>query len=299
MSIIEEQAFIKRYPGHNHYQLLDSGYGQKCEKLGDYIFIRPESTAMWPKGNENLWHNPHAIFEAGSTNGAGKWKLLQDVPDFWNIMHHHLPIKVRLTPFRHYGFFPEQQVFWPVIEEFVKDAHIPKSEMKCLNLFAYSGTASIMMASLGMQVTHIDSSPKAIGYLKDNMQHYDATLPIKSITEDVMKYVQREVRRKNEYDIIILDPPKYGRGPKGEVWDVHKDLPTLLHLISELTKNKKKLLIIITAYAIRSGALPLANALDISLKRTKGRIKYGDIAITEKCRNMNITQAIYASYQTC
>ena len=242
------------------YALLDSGDGDKLERFGPYIFSRPEPQAIWKKNlSSKVWNNTSGKFISSSSTDndqiVGKWSLEKNLPDKWEINFENLKFFATPTPFRHLGFFPDQSPHWLWAAEKIKlhqQLFSKKTPPKILNLFGYSGVASLHAAANGATVTHIDASKKAINFAFENrnLSSFE-NLPIKFITEDAVKFVQREIRRNNKYDAIILDPPKYGRGPNGEKWELFKDLPFLLNLIPQIL-SKKPLFIILNSYAIRA-----------------------------------------------
>lgn len=290
----------------NDYTLLDSGDGDKLEKFGPYIFSRPEPQAIWKKNlSSKVWHNISGKFiSSSSTNNdeiVGKWSLDKNLPEKWEMHFENLKFFATPTPFRHLGFFPDQSPHWLWAAKKIKlhqqlfSKQIP---IKLLNLFGYSGVASLHAAANGATVTHIDASKKAINFAFENrnlssLEH----LPIKFITDDAVKFVQREIRRNNKYDAIILDPPKYGRGPNGEKWELFKDLPFLLNLIPQIL-SKKPLFIILNSYAIRASYLSLHYALKDVMQGFPGSVQSGELCITEDQNNpRQISTAIFARWE--
>ena len=290
----------------NDYTLLDSGDGDKLEKFGPYIFSRPEPQAIWKKNlSSKVWDNISGKFiSSSSTNNdeiVGKWSLDKNLPDKWEINFENLKFFATPTPFRHLGFFPDQSPHWLWAAKKIKlhqQLFSKKTPIKILNLFGYSGVASLHAAANGATVTHIDASKKAINFAFENrnlssLEH----LPIKFITDDAVKFVQREIRRNNKYDAIILDPPKYGRGPNGEKWELFKDLPFLLNLIPQIL-SKKPLFIILNSYAIRASYLSLHYALKDVMQGFPGSVQSGELCITEDQNNpRQISTAIFARWE--
>ena len=288
------------------YALLDSGDGDKLERFGPYIFSRPEPQAIWKKNlSSKVWNNTSGKFISSSSTDndqiLGKWSLEKNLPDKWEINFENLKFFATPTPFRHLGFFPDQSPHWLWAAEKIKlhqQLFAKKTPPKILNLFGYSGVASLHAAANGATVTHIDASKKAINFAFENrnLSSFE-NLPIKFITEDAVKFVQREIRRNNKYDAIILDPPKYGRGPNGEKWELFKDLPFLLNLIPQIL-SKKPLFIILNSYAIRASYLSLHYALKDVMQGFAGSVQSGELCITEEQNNpRQISTAIFARWE--
>ena len=290
----------------NDYTLLDSGDGDKLEKFGPYIFSRPEPQAIWKKNlSSKVWDNISGKFiSSSSTNNdeiVGKWSLDKNLPEKWEMHFENLKFFATPTPFRHLGFFPDQSPHWLWAAKKIKlhqQLFSKRTPIKILNLFGYSGVASLHAAANGAIVTHIDASKKAINFAfeKRNLSSLEH-LPIKFITDDAVKFVQREIRRNNKYDAIILDPPKYGRGPNGEKWELFKDLPFLLNLIPQIL-SKKPLFIILNSYAIRASYLSLHYALKDVMQGFPGSVQSGELCITEDQNNpRQISTAIFARWE--
>ena len=288
------------------YALLDSGDGDKLERFGPYIFSRPEPQAIWKKNlSSKVWNNTSGKFISSSSTDndqiVGKWSLEKNLPDKWEINFENLKFFATPTPFRHLGFFPDQSPHWLWAAEKIKlhqQLFSRKTPPKILNLFGYSGVASLHAAANGATVTHIDASKKAINFAFENrnLSSFE-NLPIKFITEDTVKFVLREIRRNNKYDAIILDPPKYGRGPNGEKWELFKDLPFLLNLIPQIL-SKKPLFIILNSYAIRASYLSLHYALKDVMQGFTGSVQSGELCITEEQKNpRQISTAIFARWE--
>ena len=288
------------------YALLDSGDGDKLERFGPYIFSRPEPQAIWKKNlSSKVWNNTSGKFISSSSTDndqiVGKWSLEKNLPDKWEINFENLKFFATPTPFRHLGFFPDQSPHWLWAAEKIKlhqQLFSKKIPLKILNLFGYSGVASLHAAANGATVTHIDASKKAINFAFENrnLSSFE-NLPIKFITEDTVKFVLREIRRNNKYDAIILDPPKYGRGPNGEKWELFKDLPFLLNLIPQIL-SKKPLFIILNSYAIRASYLSLHHALKDVMQGFTGSVQSGELCITEEQKNpRQISTAIFARWE--
>ena len=299
------QSLLLNTINWNDYALLDSGHGRKLERFGKYLFSRPEPQAFWsPRMPTELWNKVSGTFITSSAidneNIKGKWSLKNNVPMKWEISFQNLKFFATPTPFRHLGFFPDQSPHWlwaakklSQFNSFINKQDTPK----VLNLFGYSGIASLHAAYYGASVTHVDASKKAINYAFENRNLSSLqNLPIKFITDDTIKFVQREIRRNNKYDAIILDPPKYGRGPNGEKWDLYKDLPLLLKLLPKVL-SKDPIFIILNSYAIRSSYLSLHFALKESMKDFSGLVQSGELSIIEEQVNpRQISTAIFSRW---
>ena len=268
------------------YELLDSGDLKKLERFGDFRFIRPEPQAMWqPRLGANAWvadgvFRPDRI-DAENNDSSG-WHLSKNLPDRWQMRYQELRFLARPTPFRHLGFFPEQAAHWNWCAEKIQQFQQKQNRRpRILNLFAYSGLASLHAAAAGAEVTHVDASKKAIAQAfenRDTCGFQDA--PIRFITDDASVFVAREIRRQRAYDGIIMDPPKYGRGPNGETWRIEEDLRPLLRQAADLL-SREALFFVLTIYAIRASALAAHYALADVLKDQPGSIEAGELVIEE------------------
>ncbi len=268
------------------YELLDSGDLKKLERFGDYRFIRPEPQAMWqPRLGANAWV-ANGVFQPdknySENNVSGGWQLSKNLPDSWQMRYQELRFLARPTPFRHLGFFPEQAAHWNWCAKKIQQFQQKNNRHpRILNLFAYSGLASLHAAAAGAEVTHVDASKKAISQAFENRDlcgFQDA--PIRFITDDANGFVAREIRRQRTYDGIIMDPPKYGRGPKGETWRIEEDLRPLLRQAADLLSGDA-LFLVLTIYAIRASSLAAYYALVEVLKDRPGSIEAGELAIEE------------------
>ena len=279
------------------YALLDSGMGRKLERYGKVIVNRPEPQALWlPSLPESDWQNADAMFDnVGDDNDGdvGRWKLNGKIPEEWNVNWNDISFVCRLMSFRHMGLFPEQMTHWAWISDKIKNAGRP---LKILNLFAYTGAASLAAAKVGAQVTHLDASKKAIQWAKDNQAESGLTdAPIRWICEDAKAFVARELRRGNTYDGIILDPPKFGRGPDGERWQLEDDLPDFLSNCEKLLSPDAQFMIL-TAYAMRLSSLSLGNTLEDILKDKPGTLDCGELLIKQENGDRYLSTSLYARW---
>ena len=269
---------VARTKGWTDYELLDSGDGRKLERYGPVTVVRPEPQCWWPPRLDAAAWGADAVFDPADEDDAGRWRMSKPMPETWPLTWDDVRFHARLTPFRHLAFFPEQGANWRFIDERGRAAKAP---LRILNLFGYTGVASLVAASAGAVVTHVDASKKSVGWAREN-----ATLsglenrPIRWICEDARKYVQREVKRGSKYDGIILDPPKYGRGPTGEVWRLFEDLPGLLTDCAALLSNEADFLLL-NAYAARISGLSLAHLMSAALRERGGTIDWGELALVE------------------
>jgi 23S rRNA (cytosine1962-C5)-methyltransferase len=283
-----------RTEGWTDYALLDSGAGRKLERFGPWTVTRPEPQCLWPPSlPATVWHESHAVFEPADEEEAGRWKLSAAVPASWPISWRDVRFQARLTAFRHLAVFPEQAANWTWLSDRVRGStHAPK----ILNLFGYTGVASLACAAAGAAVTHVDASKKAIGWARENAGLSDlADAPVRWICEDARKYVQREVRRGARYDGIILDPPKYGRGPGGEVWRLYDDLPELAAGCAALLAPQASFLLL-NAYAERISGLALAGLLAEVLAGRAGRIDWGELALMEAAGLRGVGLSFFARW---
>jgi len=294
------------------YALLDSGNLQKLERCGPYRFVRPEPQALWtPRLGPDKWQadGTFVASQGGRRDDnddaeGGGWQLRDGLPADWQVGYQSLRFKARPTPFRHLGFFPEQACHWDwcaaAIENAIKAGH--PHPPRILNLFAYSGIASLHAANAGAEVTHVDASRKAIAQAFENRDEagmQDA--PIRFITDDAVRFVEREVRRGRQYDGIILDPPKYGRGPKGEVWRIESDLVPLLDSCRQLL-SQRPLFMLLTIYAIRASSqaahYAMREVMQAGPATAGGLVTSGELALAEAQTDPRvISQANFARWQ--
>ena len=242
---------------------------------------------------EKNWQNADAVYFLGDSLNSGSWQIKSQIPTQWFITYRNLKFLIQLSSSRHIGVFPEQAVQWDWISE--KILHVQKS-IKVLNLFGYTAIASLAAAQEGAKVTHVDASNKAILWAKQNQQAAGLTgASIRWILDDAIKFIQREVRRGSYYDGIILDPPKFGRGPKGEVWDFYKSFPQLLDLCRQIL-NPNPIFIVLTAYAVKASALTLYYAVDQMMRGFQGVVTAGETVLVEKSAGRMISTAMYARW---
>ena len=262
----------------DQYALLDSGDGRKWERFGTQTVIRPDPQAFWPPAKPVDTWIADARFDAKSGDDErGRWDLINPAaPETWEMQWRGLRLNARRTPFRHLGLFQEHSVHWAFAQDRIRAAG---RKVRLLNLFGYTGMMSLAAAQAGADVTHLDASPKSNGYGKEHAEMSGlADAPIRWIADDAMKFTAREIRRGNQYDAIVLDPPKFGRGTKNETWRFEEDLPGLLANVRALLSDQP-LFVILTAYAVRLSHIALAQALAGHVEGLGGTIEMGEMAL--------------------
>lgn len=281
--------------GWRDYALLDSGNGLKLERFGAYTFVRPEAQAIWsPALPAKDWQAAHAIFRSTSEESGGHWEFKKKVPEHWQMGYNGLTFRVMTTPGRHLGVFPECAAHWDWIMEQLGKAKRPA---RVLNLFGYTGLASLAAAKAGASVTHVDASKKSVGWARENQALSGLTeKPIRWIVDDALKFVEREARRGVKYDGITLDPPKFGRGPKGEVWEVYQSLPGLLQACQAVLSSEP-LFVAITMYAVKASGVHLYASLQEMMRSHAGQVQAGELVTREASAGRLISQAVFARWQ--
>jgi len=247
------------------YEVLDTGDGEKLERWGDVILRRPDPQTIWPKAEPALWNRADAVYHR-SERGGGQWEFRRQLPDRWTVSHEGLRFYVRPTGFKHTGLFPEQGANWIWMRERIRRAG--RRDLRVLNLFGYTGGATLACAEAGAHVTHVDAAKGMVSWAKENREL--SRLPETSfrwIVEDAIRFVQREIRRGNRYDGILMDPPSYGRGPSGEVWKLENELFNLVDTSSRAL-SEEPVFFLINSYTTGFQASVLSNMLD---KCVRGR----------------------------
>lgn len=280
------------------YELLDSGNGRRLERFGKYILNRPDPEVLWQKNlPDSEWEKADAEF-VRSYEDKGKWVTKGDFPEKWIITHNDLKVILKLSPFKHTGVFPEQEFEWNLIYKLIKESvEKENKEPNILNLFGYTGVASLSALSAGAKITHVDASRPAITWFKENQK--ESGLDEKSariIIDDAIKFTGREIKRGVKYDGIMMDPPVYGHGPNGEKWSFNKDFPVLLENVSKLL-TEKPLFVIVNAYAISSSPTSIANIMQDKLKEFKGNITHGELTLKESNSGRILSTGIYSIWQ--
>ena len=275
------------------YELLDSGDGAKLERFGKYILVRPDKGILWRRSlATEIWKKADAEFVLAES-GEGRWILKRELPERWRMRYGNLSFWARLTPFRHTGIFPEQAPHWDWLIEKITMAKRPVS---VLNLFAYTGIASLAAASAGASVTHVDASKPTLAWARENAAVAGLQdRPIRWILDDALKFVRREGRRGKRYDGIIIDPPVFGRGPKGEVWRFSKSFPALIEACHAIL-SERPLFVVTTAYEVAESSLLLSNLLADWLGSYGGNISAGELILQPKSGNRPLSTSVYARW---
>ncbi len=231
--------------GWKDYELLDCSDGERLERWGDVILIRPDPQVIWKTPKKHpMWKKANARYLRSST-GGGHWEVLRKTPDVWRINYKELSLNIKTMGFKHTGIFPEQAVNWDYTAQLIKDAGRP---VKVLNLFSYTGGATVACLKAGAQVVHVDASKGMVAWAKENAAASSvADRPVRWIVDDCIKFVQREIRRGNKYDIIIMDPPSYGRGPGGEVWKLEDEVYGFVELCTQVLSDSP-IMVLINSY---------------------------------------------------
>ena len=267
------------------YELLDMANGEKLERWGDYILIRPDPQIVWKdKTNPNLWGKAHARYIRSST-GGGHWEKLRKMNDSWSIRYKDLTFNLKPMGFKHTGLFPEQSVNWDYMIEKISKEVKKGREVKVLNLFAYTGGATVACAYAGASVCHVDSSQGMTNWAKENLSSSGLReRPVRFLVDDVIKFVKREIRRGNKYECIIMDPPSYGRGKNGEVWSIEKNIYELIELCSSLLSDNAMFMMINTYTGGLSGTI-ISNVVRHAIKDRKMDISFDEIGLKQKNSN--------------
>ena len=268
--------------------LIDCGNGQKLERYGAVRVVRPEPQAMWPPANGD-W-DPDATFVPGSDEeGGGRWVQHRPVPRHWELSRGQVRFAASLTPFRHLGFFPDMAPQWDWMRERSKDAEV-------INLFGYTGVGTLQLSDAGGRLVHVDASKKSVEQGKDNARLSGMDdRPIRWIVDDASKFTAREVRRGRRYEAILLDPPKFGRGPTGEVWRLEENLAPLLADCRRLLDEDSRFLVL-TVYAVRMSALAIGELVKHTLADLGGSVEMGEMAVREEARGLLLPTAIFARW---
>ena len=278
------------------YEILDASCGQKVERRGNIYLLRPDPQIVWDNGDLlEKYHNKIDAVYYRSNKGGGHWENLHNVPASWQIKYKNLTFNIKQMGFKHTGLFPEQAVNWNFMIDKIKRANRP---VKVLNLFAYTGGASVACLSAGAEVTHVDSSKGMIEWCRENVKssgYQDAK--IRYLVDDVVKFVQREIRRGNKYDAIIMDPPSYGRGANGEVWDIEKNLNYLVSICTEILSDDP-LFFLINSYTTGLSSTVLYNILQLTVnKKYSGSVSCGEVGLPITCNDLILPCGIYGRWE--
>lgn len=294
------------------YGLVDSGGGRKLERYGPFSFIRPEPQAMWPPASPD-WDSDGEFVPGSDEEGGGRWVFHCPVPkDGWALGWEDVRFRAQCTPFRHLGFFPDMAPQWAWMRERLGPSTMmgqgcpPDSPRgapssggtEALNLFGYTGVGTLAMAAAGASLVHVDASKKSVEAAKDNARLSGMTdKPIRWMVDDAAKFVAREVRRGRRYDGIILDPPKFGRGPAGEIWRLEEGLPGLIADCAKLLDSDSRFLVL-TVYAVRMSGIALGEMLRQAMAGLGGQVEYGEMTLREEKRGLLLPTALFARWSS-
>jgi len=283
-------------PAGKDYELLDSGDGEKLERYGEVVVARPDPQSLWNKNlSESEWEQADAYFTRDSRDA--NWSVRRDLPDRWPVALAGLKFWIKLSAFKHTGIFPEQVGNWNWIREKIDQAKRTEP-VRVLNLFGYTGGASLAAAQAGAEVVHVDGSKSAIGWARDNATLSDLSeKPIRWILDDAQKFVAREIKRGKKYDGIIMDPPAFGHGAEGEVWKIEEDLLPLLDSCTQILSDNP-LFFIINGYASGYSALAYQNSLGDLMKNFGGHVEIGELTISEKNTQRLLPAGIFARWSS-
>ena len=279
------------------YTLIDSGNGEKLEKWGNIVLRRPDPQAIWPIADENKdWKSPHGHYHR-SSKGGGSWEFKKQLPEYWNISYKELTFKIQPTNFKHTGLFPEQAVNWDFMMNKIRNAN---REIRVLNLFAYTGGATMACAAAGAsEVVHVDAAKGMVNWAKENMELSHLTnAKIRFIVDDVLKFVEREKRRGRAYHAIVMDPPSYGRGPNGEVWKIEEQIMRLINACMEILDDEP-LFFLINSYTTGFSSTVLENILKTTIlkRHPNGKLSCGEIGLPQKNNDLFLPCGIYGRWE--
>lgn len=276
------------------YEILDMANGEKLERWGNIYLIRPDPQIIWKdKSYPNKWNMANARYNRSNT-GGGAWEYKKRLPESWQIKYKNLTFNVKPMGFKHTGLFPEQAVNWDWMIKKIKDS---KREINVLNLFAYTGGATVACLSAGAKVCHVDSSKGMTTWAKENVESSGLRdRPVRFIIDDVIKFVQREIRRERKYDAIIMDPPSYGRGKNGEVWQFENNISDLVELCTKVLSDDP-LFFLINSYTTGISSKVLENLLYLNMKNVKGTISSGEIGLPMKDSKLVLPCGIYGRWE--
>ncbi len=278
------------------YELLDSGDGEKLERYGSVTMSRPDPQALWPKKlSKETWDSVHARFERRGT--SGKWKILKDIPETWKVTLEGLTLVLQFSSFKHVGVFPEQAPGWKWLGDTIKKEVADGKKVSVLNLFGYTGGATLACAHAGAEVCHVDSSKFAVDWAMKNRDASGLTkAPIRFIVDDVRKFVEREIKRGNTYDVILMDPPVYGKGVKDEVWKIEEDLMPLLTRIQKII-SVNPVAIVLNGYASGYSHVTYVQMLQSTTSELGGNVVSGDVLIQESNSDRCLPCGIFARWE--
>ena len=262
------------------YELIDSSAGERLERWGDVILIRPDPQVIWHTEKKiPLWKNAHARY-LRSSSGGGKWQVYQNIPDSWKIRYRDLTFHVKPMGFKHTGIFPEQAANWDFVSDYIRNSD---RELNILNLFGYTGCATVACLKAGARVCHVDASKGMVAWAKENAVSSGVIdRPVRWIVDDCVKFVQREIRRGKRYDGIILDPPSYGRGPSGEIWKLEDNIYSFLELCSQVLSDNAEFVILNSYTTGLSPAVMAYMLIALIVRERGGKVTSDEIGLIAK-----------------
>lgn len=278
------------------YELIDASRGEKLERWGNVYLLRPDPQIVWDNGDLlEKYHNDIWAVYYRSNKGGGHWDNLKNTPSSWKIKYDDLSFNIKQMGFKHTGLFPEQAVNWDFMMKKIKNSG---RKIRVLNLFAYTGGATVACLAAGASVTHVDSSRGMVDWCKENVKASGfENAEIRYIVDDVVKFVQREIRRGNRYDAIIMDPPSYGRGANGEVWDIEKNLNYLVKICSEVLSDEP-LFFLINSYTTGLSSMVLSNILNLNVNdKYIGKVSCGEVGLPIKNSQLVLPCGIYGRWE--
>ena len=280
--------------GWKEYELIDAGDGEKLERWSNYILRRPDPQIIWPKKQRELWDKADGHYHR-SQSGGGRWEFNTKLPERWDISYNNLSFYIEPTGFKHTGLFPEQAVNWEWIINKIRSASQP---VNVLNLFAYTGGATVAAASAGAEVCHVDAAKGMVQRAKENLKLSGlGEKTVRFITDDVVKFVQREARRGKRYEGIIMDPPSYGRGPKGEIWKIEEELYKLVELSLDVLSDKP-VFFLINSYTTGLSPTVVSNILSLTVKKKYGgHVSCGEVGLPIKSSGLVLPSGIYGRWE--
>lgn len=278
------------YPKWNEYELLDSGDFKKLERIGKYTIVRDDPKAWWQKSNPKAWEKCDARFFEGDKKG---WEFKKELPNEWYVSLKNLKFKIALeNKSKQIGIFPEQYCHWVWIDERIRAS---KKPLKLLNLFGYTGIASVVASNAGANVTHVDALKSCINWGKTNVSLSSIENNIRWIIDDCLKFVQKEAKRGQKYDAIIMDPPAFGRGANNEIWKIEQHFKELIKTCGEILSDNPNF-IIVNMYSLEQSSITIANFLSETMKNYQGDIEIGELAIKQKNSNIVLPMSLYGKW---
>ena len=277
------------------YELIDSGGGRKLERYGDVVFSRPDPQALWSiEKPESIWKKAQAVFIRKGKHT--EWNIKETVPKKWPLEFLGLTFSIRPTSFKHLGLFPEQSQNWIWIEEKIEQQVAKNKQVNVLNLFGYTGGATLVSLRAGASVTHVDSSKVAVMWAKENAELSNLReKPVRFITDDAILFLKREIKRGNKYDAIIMDPPAFGHGPSGELWKIEEQFTELIELCKKVL-TRDPIFFLVSGYASLYSPMTYANSLATITKDFSGTIEFGELALQESDTERLLPAGIFARW---